>query len=207
MEIIDLVRQRAPITGEQIAELLGATRPAIRSDLVLLGMLGYLEAKPKVGYFPGHASRSRPSQVPKFMERSVKDVMGVPVVLRDTATVSDAVVALFLENVGSIAVTDEDGALAGIVSRKDLLKVTLGNAQASTVLLGMVMTRCPNVATVMPNDSVMEAVRKMIMHQVDGLPVVQPLHLKQGDDRYETIGRITKTTIAKLLFNSAVEED
>jgi predicted transcriptional regulator len=170
-------------------------------------MLGYLDAKPKVGYFPGPVLTSRQSQVPSFVDRPVRDVMGVPVVLRDTATVSDAVVTMFLENVGSIAVADEWGALVGIVSRKDLLKVTLGNAQAASVLLGMVMTRYPNVVTVKPDDTVMEALRKLIVHQVDGLPVVQPLKSAEADNRFETVGRFTKTTIAKLLYAAAVEED
>jgi len=186
--------------------MLGATRPAIRSDLVLLGMLGYLDAKPKVGYFPGSIARNGRSHVPGFMERPVKEVMGVPVVLRETASVSDAVVTLFLENVGSVAIVDEDGALAGIVSRKDLLKVTLGNAQAQSILLGMVMTRYPNVTTVAPDDTVLEALRRMIAHQVDGLPVVRPLSSAEGAGKCEAIGRITKTTIVRLLLESVVAE-
>ncbi len=186
--------------------MLGATRPAIRSDLVLLGMLGYLDAKPKVGYFPGSIARSRRSHVPGFMERPVKEVMGVPVVLRETASVSDAVVTLFLENVGSVAIVDEDGALAGIVSRKDLLKVTLGNAQAQSILLGMVMTRYPNVTTVAPDDTVLEALRKMIAHQVDGLPVVRPLSSADSSNKCEAVGRITKTTIVRLLLESVAAE-
>lgn len=51
IEIIDIVNKRAPITGEQIAESLNLTRPTIRSDLSVLVMLKYIDAKPKVGYF------------------------------------------------------------------------------------------------------------------------------------------------------------
>lgn len=207
MEIVNLVRERAPITGEQIAEWLGATRPAIRSDLVLLGMLGYLEAKPKVGYFPGRAANTRADPTPELLDQPVRNVMGVPIVLRETSTVSDAVVTMFLENVGSIAVTDEAGVLAGIVSRKDLLKVTLGNVQAASVLLGMVMTRYPNVTTIAPDDTVADAVRKMIRHQVDGLPVVQRMRADPDNPRYEPIGRITKTSIVKLLYESIAADD
>ena len=154
LEIIDLVQKRAPITGEQIAELLGATRPTIRSDLGLLVMLGYIDAKPKVGYFIGKAVMKENSEVAQITQQRVRDVMGIPVALRETATVSDAVVTLFLENVGSLVVIDASGSLAGIVSRKDLLKVTLGNSQASSVLLSMVMTRFPNITTVSPDDTV-----------------------------------------------------
>ncbi|MBB3068686.1 CBS domain-containing protein/biotin operon repressor [Paenibacillus baekrokdamisoli] len=202
MEIIELVQKRAPITGEQIAELLGLSRPTIRSDLVLLVMLGYIDAKPKVGYFIGNAVMKQNSNVTQITQQLVSDVMGIPVVLRETATVSDAVVTLFLENVGSIMVVDASGALAGIVSRKDLLKVTLGNAQASPILLSMVMTRYPNIATVSPDDTVREAMSKMISHQVDGLPVVHPMNPSEGSPKVEVIGRITKTTITKLLFDA-----
>ena len=206
MEIIELVEKHAPITGEQLAKIVGATRPSIRSDLALLVMLGYIDAKPKVGYFIGKTVEKQSSQVSEIAGRLVKDVMGLPVVLRETATVSDAVVALFLENVGSVIVVDGSGALAGVVSRKDLLKVTLGNAQAPSVLLSMVMTRYPNVITVSPDDNVHAAMQKMIQHQVDGLPVVQPMESAGGSGKVETVGRITKTTITRLLFDMTSRE-
>ncbi|MDB4866996.1 MAG: hypothetical protein JWR03_1329, partial [Cohnella sp.] len=36
IEIIGLVKRHAPVTGEQIAEHLGISRPTIRSDLSVL---------------------------------------------------------------------------------------------------------------------------------------------------------------------------
>lgn len=206
LEIIEWVQKRAPITGEQIAELLGATRPAIRADLGLLVMLGYIDAKPKVGYFIGNTVKKENSEITQITQRRVRDVMGIPVVLRETATVSDAVVTLFMENVGSLVVVNSSGALAGIVSRKDLLKVTLGNPQAASVLLSMVMTRFPNIATVSPDDSIHDAMREMILHEVDGLPVVLPMNTSEGLLKYEVIGRITKTTITRLLFDAVTGE-
>jgi CBS domain-containing protein len=206
MEIMELIRKHAPITGEQIAELLGVTRPTIRSDLMLLVMLGYIDAKPKVGYFLGKNALKQQSDISGITHLPVKEVMGIPVVLRETATVTDAVVTLFLENVGSLMVVDSSGALAGIVSRKDLLKVTLGNSQASSVLLGMVMTRYPNIVTVSPDETVREAMRKMIAHQVDGLPVVRQMESSEGTPKVEAIGRITKTTITKLLFDATADD-
>lgn len=208
LEIVDLVRKHAPITGEQIAEQLGVTRPTIRSDLGLLVMLGYIDAKPKVGYFLGSTVKKEHSEADSIAGIKVREVMGIPVVLRETATVSDAVVAMFLENVGSLFVVDSAKALVGVVSRKDLLKVTLGNAQAGNVLLGMVMTRYPNVVTAFPEDTIREALRKMIAHEVDSLPVVQPMGAEEaaagaeaGASKLEVVGRMTKTTLAKLLFD------
>ncbi|MBD0380860.1 helix-turn-helix transcriptional regulator [Paenibacillus sedimenti] len=200
-EIIDLVKKHAPITGERIAELLGISRPTIRSDLALLVMLRYIDAKPKVGYFLGTAALQEDSPFISVEAMKVKDVMGIPVVLRETVTVSDAVVTLFLENVGSLMIVNANGTLVGIVSRKDLLKVTLGNAAATSMPISLVMTRHPNIITVSPEDSVLEAARKMIFHQVDSIPVVK--HSVEPDHN-EVVGRITKTTMTKLLLDVAL---
>ncbi|TVX91553.1 helix-turn-helix transcriptional regulator [Cohnella terricola] len=204
MEIIALIQKRAPITGEQIAEHLGVTRPTIRSDLVLLVMLGLIDAKPKVGYFIGNTIMKQKSDISVVTQRPVKAIMGIPIVLRGTATVNDAVVTMFLENVGSLIVANASGALEGIVSRKDLLKVTVGNPQASNVLLSMVMTRYPNIVTVSPDDNVHDAMHKMIMHEVDGLPVVLPIESSEGPGKVEVVGRITKTIVMKLLYDATV---
>ncbi|NEW06342.1 helix-turn-helix transcriptional regulator [Paenibacillus sp. SYP-B3998] len=201
MEIIDLVKKHAPITGERIAELLGISRPTIRSDLAVLVMLRYMDAKPKVGYFLGTAVLQEQSPFTSVEAMKVKDVMGIPVVLRETVTVSDAVVTLFLENVGTLMIVNSTGSLVGIVSRKDLLKVTLGNAAANSMPISLVMTRHPNIVTAYPEDSVLEAARKMIFHQVDSLPVMKSL---EGPDHNEVVGRITKTTMTKLLLDVAM---
>ncbi len=115
-----------------------------------------------------------------------------------TTTVNDAVISLFLEDVGTLIVVDEEHHLTGIVSRKDLLKVTLGNAQAASMPIQLVMTKQPKVTTVTPEDSVYEAARKMIYYQIDSLPVV-----KETDNKpnlLKVVGRVTKTNIVKALI-------
>jgi DeoR family transcriptional regulator, catabolite repression regulator len=199
-EIISLVTKHAPITGEQIAEMLGISRPTIRSDLSVLVMLGYIDAKPKVGYFLGSAMLPEGLTTAKLQQMKVQEIQGIPVIVRETATVHDAVVTLFLENVGSLIVADAEGILQGIVSRKDLLKVTLGNSIASTMPISLVMTRQPNLITVSPDDSVIEAAKKMIQHQVDSLPVVTT-HNEEARVRVEVVGRITKTSMTRLLLD------
>lgn len=204
LEIIRLVKQHAPITGDQLAEQLNLSRPTIRSDLALLVMLGYLDAKPKVGYFLGDAAVSDHHGARKLQGLKVKDVQSVPVNILETATVHDAVVALFMENVGSLMVTNAEGELVGMVSRKDLLKVTLGNAGAAGMPVSLVMSRQPNIITVSPEDPVVEAGRKMIHHQVDSLPVVaKHQDTPGGPVRLEVVGRITKTTMTRLLVELA----
>jgi CBS domain-containing protein len=169
-------------------------------------MLGYIDAKPKVGYFLGKSAIQEESPFANLDQIKVKDVMGIPAVLRETATVSDAVVALFLENVGSLVIVDANGSLAGIVSRKDLLKVTLGNAAASSMPISLVMTRHPNIVTVSSEDHVLDAARKLIYHQVDSLPVIKQIPNQEDSQQYEVVGRITKTTMTKLLLDVAMGE-
>lgn len=196
--IIDLVKKQAPITGEQIAEYLGISRPTIRSDLSVLVMLGYIDAKPKVGYFLGKTMTTEGRHSEKVLNLKVKDVMNRPVVIVETATVNDAVIALFVENTGFLTVTDENGVLTGMVSLKDLLKVTLGNPNAAAIPISMVMTRVTRLIYATPEDSLLEAARKMLDHQVGGLPVVN-----DGGDRsrLDVVGRITKTNMTQALVD------
>jgi CBS domain-containing protein/biotin operon repressor len=200
-EMIELVQKNAPITGDQLAEMLGSSKPTIRTDLSVLVMLGYLDAKPKVGYFPGSALLPEGQSLRKLQQMKVKDIQAMPVIVRDTASVHDAVVTLFLENVGSLMIADEACTLQGIVSRKDLLKFTLGNSNAGSMPISLVMTRQPNLITVSPDDLVVEAARKMIHHQVDSLPVVIHHDETAGKVRVEVVGRITKTGMTSLLLD------
>ncbi|MCY9579229.1 helix-turn-helix transcriptional regulator [Paenibacillus alvei] len=201
-----IVKKHAPITGEQIAEMLTVSRPTIRADLSLLVMLDYIAAKPKVGYFLGEKAEKKKSDSYVLRNMKVGQVQGMPIVVDVKTTVQDAVVTLFLENIGSLMVTDEGGKLAGIISRKDLLKVTLGNPNASSMPVSMVMTRQPNIVTISPEESVLEAARKMIHHQVDSLPVVSYPE-NSSDEDGNVVGRITKTTIIKLLLDKVEDQD
>ncbi|WP_239004618.1 helix-turn-helix transcriptional regulator [Paenibacillus tepidiphilus] len=198
--IIDIVKKHAPITGEQIAEQLNLTRPTIRSDLSVLVMLEYIDAKPKVGYFPGKKASQRLGSGYLLQETKVGSIQSTPIIVRETATIQDAVVTLFLQDVGTLIICDETGRLAGVASRKDFLKVTLGNPAAVTMPVSMVMTRRSKVVTVSPEDTVLDAAHKMIFHEVDSLPVIAPDAEEENGFRQEVTGRLTKTAIIKLLL-------
>ncbi|MDO7905926.1 helix-turn-helix transcriptional regulator [Paenibacillus sp. JX-17] len=199
-EIIEIVRLHAPVTGEQIAEMLGLSRPTIRSDLSILVMLGLLDAKPKVGYFPGRSLRHESQLGARLRKLVVSDVQSEPVLISDEATAYDAVVALFHENTGSIMVVDARKSLTGIVTRKDLLKFTLGHADLRSIPVRLAMTRLARIVTLTPDEPVLSAAQKLVRHQVNCLPVICSTQQEAGEDGLQVIGCVTKTDIMSVLM-------
>lgn len=206
-KIIAIVKDNEPITGEQIAERLSLTRAAIRADLAILTMSHILEAKPRVGYF---FSGRRVNYLvgEQIRKMKVNEIKSVPVVIQENTSVYDAIVMLFLEDVGTLFVVREGGILEGVVSRKDLLKATLGNADIHQMPVSIIMTRMPNIVMINPDETVYEAAKKIVDKEVDSLPVVRllsPDNEKGGQRReeFEVIGRITKTSITRLLVELA----
>lgn len=201
-KILDIVKQHGPITGESIAELLDVTRAALRPDLAVLTMSGYLEAKPRVGYT--YKSDGADNRIAKVLKQyRVKDIMSMAVVVKEKCSIYDAIVTLFVEDTGSIFVLDSEGFLSGIVSRKDLLKTTLGQADIHKMPVSVIMTRMPNITTAMIDDTVVEVVKRIVEHEVDSLPVVKCFIGMHNEEKYEVVGRVTKTNIARLFLDLA----
>jgi CBS domain-containing protein len=119
----------------------------------------------------------------------------VPVVVDESSSLYDAIVLMFLEDVGSIYVSN-NGFLSGVVSRKDFIRHARGGMDLNKVPIGMIMTRMPNIIFVDEEDSVLNAAIKLIDHEIDSLPVVEKG--KKDEKNYKIIGRITKTTITRL---------
>ncbi|MGE5701697.1 MAG: helix-turn-helix transcriptional regulator [Clostridia bacterium] len=192
--ILQIVKDHGPITGEQIAERLNLTRATLRPDLSILTMSGYLDARPRVGYF--YAGKQAGTVISERLHKMlVNDYKAVPIVVQESSTVYDATVTLFLEDVGTLYVVNQKGSLAGVVSRKDLLRASLGNKSLETIPVSIIMTRMPNIVTCSPDESLFMAAKKLIDFQIDSLPVVRP---SENDQRQsELIGRVTKTTIAR----------
>ena len=193
-QIIQIVKDEGPITGEQIADKLNLTRATLRPDLSILTMSGYLDARPRVGYF--YAGRPASSVMSEKLHKLiVNDYKAVPIVVQESASVYDAIVTLFLEDVGTLFVVNAKGFLAGVVSRKDLLRASLGNKGLEGIPISIIMTRMPNIVVCHPEDTLFDAAKKLIDFQIDSLPVVKA---GEGDQKYfEILGRITKTTITK----------
>lgn len=195
-----MVRQQGPLTGEKIAHNLNVTRAALRSDLAILVMSGILDARPKVGYF-FTGKNNLGLLTDELANLSVRDIQSVPVVLSGNKNAYDAVVTMFLEDVGSVFIVDENSHLIGVVSRKDLLKAALHNkADLVNLPIVMVMTPLAKLIVTMPDEPIAVAIRKIIDNEIDGLPVVKKLG---ANKEYEIIGRLTKTNLTRLLLDLA----
>ncbi|PWA12461.1 transcriptional repressor CcpN [Pueribacillus theae] len=198
---MQIVKDKAPITGEKIAELLNLTRATLRPDLAILTMAGYLDARPRVGYFYTGKTGSQ-LLTEKIKKIKVHEFQSLPVVVQESASVYDAITTMFLEDVGTLFIVDEKSKLAGVVSRKDLLRASLGQQNLNQIPVNIIMTRMPNVAVCYKDDHLIEVARQLIERQIDAMPVVE----KIDNDGFEVIGRVTKTNITKALVDLAVDE-
>lgn len=194
-QIIEIVKRKNPITSKQIAAELGLSMPTIRSDLRLLTAFGILEAKPKVGY-AFNESPSKALSYAKLYAEPIENILQHPTEIRENATLTEAVNTLFIEDVGSLYVIGNNQELVGLISRKDLLRATLNNTNASLTLASTVMTRMPNIFTVTPDMSVIETGRLLLERKVDSLPVVDK------HDPTKVVGKITKNRIFQHFISS-----
>ncbi|NLW90524.1 MAG: helix-turn-helix transcriptional regulator [Syntrophomonadaceae bacterium] len=201
-KILAIVKTEGPITGEKIAEILNVTRAALRPDLAVLTMSGFLEAKPRVGY--SFRTEGAGSEIRRALNQyRVRDIQSLPVILKENTSVYDAIVTLFVEDTGSVYIVGEDGYLSGLVSRKDCLKTTLGQADIHKMPISIIMTRMPNIIIANLDDTVVEVVRKIVEHEVDSLPVVKCFLDQAGEEKLEVVGKISKTNIARLFLDLA----
>jgi len=195
-EILELVKNHEPITSEHLASKLNVTRAALRPDLAILTMTGMLDAKPKVGYM--YSKKGGNSIIyDSIKEIKVSEIKSKPAVISEDTIVYDAIVQLFLNDTGTIFI-ESNGYLVGAVSRKDFLKIALGNTDIHKVPVGIIMTRMPNIITVFDNDTAYDAARKIIEHEVDSLPVVEKFVLDNGKEVFKITGKVSKTNVTRL---------
>jgi DeoR family transcriptional regulator, catabolite repression regulator len=189
--ILQIVKENGPITGENIAEQLNLTRATLRPDLAILTMSGYLDARPRVGYF--YTGKSSSQLLTENLQKIyVKDYQSIPVVVKENISVYDAICTMFLEDVGTLFVVDQNSILVGVLSRKDLLRASIGKQELTTFPVNIIMTRMPNITMCEREDLLIDIAKKLIDKQIDALPVV-----RKTDKGFEVIGRITKTNITK----------
>lgn len=195
--IVEIVKENGPITGEQIAEQLSLTRATLRPDLAILTMAGFLDARPRVGYFYTGKTGSQ-LLTEKMKKLTVNDFQSIAIVVKENATVYDAISTVFLEDVGTLFVVNEKSCLTGVLSRKDLLRASMGKQDLTRIPVHIIMTRMPNITICKPDDILIEAAQKLIERQIDGLPVVE-----DRETGLAVVGRITKTNITKAFVQIA----
>lgn len=199
--ILQIVKEKGPITGENIAEQLNLTRATLRPDLAILTMAGYLDARPRVGYF--YTGKSGAQLLTENLQKLfVKDFQSIPVVVSESASVYDAICTMFLEDVGTMFVVDQSAILVGVLSRKDLLRASLGKQDLTNIPVNIIMTRMPNITMCKKEDLLIEVAQKLIEKQIDALPIV-----RETEKGYEVIGRITKTNITKAFLSLAKDQN
>jgi CBS domain protein len=200
-QIAQIVREEGPVTGSAIAEHLEVTRSALRSDLSVLTMLGVLDARPNVGYY--YVGLSKETQTAERLKSFlVSDVLSQAVVVSGETSLYDTIVTIFTEDVGTILVCD-GSYLVGVVSRKDLLRASMGQTDSHAMPISMIMTPVSKVITVEPTDTLVEAAQKMIDYEVDCLPVVVREDVG-NKKRLKVVGRVSKTTVAKVFLECSI---
>jgi CBS domain-containing protein len=204
-EIVLLVKENQPITSEAIAEKVGVTRAALRADLAVLTMIGRLDARPKVGYvYNGKSSSGLVYQ--QISKIKVSEIMSKPVTVSEDTMVYDAIVYLFLNDVGTLFI-ESNGIITGAVSRKDFLKISIGGTDIHKVPVGVIMTRMPNIICANENDNAYDLAKKIIEHEIDSIPVVEILKKTDGRDKMKIIGKVSKTNITKLFVKLGENEN
>lgn len=199
-QILQIVKENGPITGEHIADRLNLTRATLRPDLAILTMSGFLEARPRVGYFFTGKTGTR-LLADKLKKLQVKDFQSIPVVIHENVSVYDAICTMFLEDVGTLFVVDDHSILTGVLSRKDLLRASIGKQELPSIPVHIIMTRMPNITVCRKEDFIMGVAKHLIEKQIDALPVI-----KDTDKGFEVVGRITKTNMTKILVNLSENE-
>ena len=200
-EILQIVKGNGPITGEQIADRLNLTRSTLRPDLAILTMAGFLDARPRVGYF---YSGKKPGQdvTDTMNNMKVKDFQSIPVVVREDVSVYDAISQMFLDDVGTLFIVDKQSYLTGVLSRKDLLRASFVSQNLTSIPVHIIMTRMPNITYCAKNESLIQAAHRLINQQIDALPVVE-----EQPDGFKVVGRLTKTNITRAFLSLSENHD
>ncbi|MDR0921490.1 MAG: helix-turn-helix transcriptional regulator [Lactobacillales bacterium] len=196
LEIVDIVKESQPISGQNIAEKLNLSRATLRSDFSILTMLGILEARPKVGYlYSGELVDS--IWYKQLYYKSIEDIMVPPLIIKKDVSIYEAVTMLFLYDIGSLYVGNEKNQLLGVISRKDLLRSTITNSNLKETPVAMIMTRASNVVTTTVNARIIDAGYLLMEHQVDSLPVIS--------EENKIIGKVTKSRVMEYFIKNGLE--
>ena len=181
--ILMMLREKSLLSGDEIAQNLNVTKSALRTDFSILTGLKLITAKQNKGYIYN-----------EYIIKRVRDYMSPQNSINVKTSVYDAIIHLFNFDLGTLIV-GENEKLVGIISRKDLLKAALNGKNIEKIPVSMIMTRMPNIVHCFEDDNIMEAIEKLIKHEIDSLPV-----LRKEKGKLSLVGRFTKTNVTKLFY-------
>ena len=183
-KILTMLKEKSLLSGDEIAENLNVTKSALRTDFSILTTLKLITSKQNKGY----------SYNNKCTTIKVRDCMSPQNSIDIRTSVYDAIIHLFNYDLGTLVVVENEK-LVGIISRKDLLKATLNKKNIEKTPVSMIMTRMPNIVHCFEDDNIIEAIEKLIKHEIDSLPV-----LRKEKGKLSLVGRFTKTNVTKLFY-------
>ena len=183
-KILVMLKEKSLLSGDEIAQNLNITKSALRTDFSILTTLKLITSKQNKGY----------SYNNKCTIIKVKDYMSPQNSIDIRTSVYDAIIHLFNYDLGTLVVVENEK-LVGIISRKDLLKATLNKKNIEKTPVSMIMTRMPNIVHCFEDDNIIEAIEKLIKHEIDSLPV-----LRKEKGKLSLVGRFTKTNVTKLFY-------
>ena len=183
-KILVMLKEKSLLSGDEIAQNLNITKSALRTDFSILTTLKLITSKQNKGY----------SYNNKCTIIKVKDCMSPQNSIDIRTSVYDAIIHLFNYDLGTLVVVENEK-LVGIISRKDLLKAALNGKNIEKIPVSMIMTRMPNIVHCFEDDNIMEAIEKLIKHEIDSLPV-----LRKEKGKLSLVGRFTKTNVTKLFY-------
>ena len=181
--ILMMLREKSLLSGDEIAQNLNVTKSALRTDFSILTGLKLITAKQNKGYIYN-----------EYIIKRVRDYMSPQNSINVKTSVYDAIIHLFNFDLGTLIVVENEK-LVGIISRKDLLKAALNGKNIEKIPVSMIMTRMPNIVLCFEDDNIMEAIEKLIKHEIDSLPV-----LRKEKGKLSLVGRFTKTNVTKLFY-------
>ena len=183
-KILIMLKEKSLLSGDEIAQNLNITKSALRTDFSILTTLKLVTSKQNKGY----------SYNDKCTTIKVRDCMSPQNSIDIRTSVYDAIIHLFNFDLGTLIVVENEK-LVGIISRKDLLKAALNRKNIEKIPVSMIMTRMPNIVHCFEDDNIMEAIEKLIKHEIDSLPV-----LRKEKGKLSLVGRFTKTNVTKLFY-------
>jgi DeoR family transcriptional regulator, catabolite repression regulator len=120
-------------------------------------------------------------------------------IIEQNVSIYDAVTSLFLYDIGSIYVKNEFDELAGVLSRKDLLRFAISGNNLEKTPVAVIMTRMPNIATITSEKTILEAGNILSRREVDSLPVVDK------ENPRKVVGKVTRGRIMDAFIQLGME--